>query len=276
MRYRSEDIHPVLWTAVDELTGRMMTGQASGKAVMAHHSEWTKEYGGEFLRQMAAPLLLMAAGFAMIAAKLPKPISAIVMLLGILWTVVTLIVKTAGNFRQMSVRELEVLLPELKFEGVGRAYAETVLAVGQASLSEEMRSETLQELKRVMDEHERIESARERLSTGARDRPELLEEVIRLKGKMESAKDAEARALFRESLDVAQTRLDSTEHQAAFGERLEAQAELLRQSVLRVRDTLSLPSVDTSTDGGALRQALASVRSRAEAVEKAVQEVQSW
>lgn len=277
MRYRSDDIHPVLWNSVDELTRRIFSGQASSKAVMEHQGVWMKEYGPEVLRQSIAPVLLLFGSVAMAMMRMPKPFIAGAALLAIFWLVAVLCFKTVRNLREITASELETLLPELKFEGVGRAYAEAVLAVGKAQgLSEEMRSETLQELKRVMNEHERIESARSRLILTAEGRASLVEEVERLRGKVEKAQDAEARATYEEGFEIAQARLAATDNQAALGERLEAQAELLRQSVLRVRDTLALPYVETPSEGGALREALAGVRSRAEAVERAVKEVEAW
>ncbi|RYG46757.1 hypothetical protein EON79_09295 [bacterium] len=276
MRYRSDDIHPVLWKAVDQLTGRMMTGEVSGTAVAAHQTEWFKEYGGETLRQLIAPIILLLAGFGMAAAKLPKVSCAIVILLAIVWIVASIVMKTVGNLREMTPRELELLMPELKFEGVGRAYAEAVLAVGQSSLSETTQRETLQELKRVMDEHERIEAVRSKLEQTSSTRIALLLEVDTLQRKVEEARDPEAKAIYEESLGVAQSRLAAKESQSALGERMEAQGELLRQSVLRVRDTLALPVSTSASDSGPLREALASVRSRADEVDRAVQEVESW
>jgi len=201
--------------------------------------------------------------------------------LGVLITMVaTLIGGFYVNRRRISLRELETLLPLLDLTDTQRAYAQTVVALGNMGQSRAEIDETMLALNALLDEEARLLTAREQIlgSDNHDERAELGSERTNLYARMTAAQDAGARSAFEQSIVLLDERLASLDSQGAHLERIDAHLELLRQAVLATRDAArrlqgGVRAPDLATDS--LRSAVALARAQTQATEAALAELRA-
>jgi len=273
MRYERDEIHPLLWQATDDLNSRWMMGQVTDAdlAVLpTHQSTWFKQYGRDFALAIVLPLLVVAVG-VFLKKALASPFGEPTIAVGFLAMVVQMVVLFTRNNRQVSSQELANLLPALKLTGIPQSYTEAVVAVGQANhLTRPEKAEILKGLCHVMDEHERIESARASVATAA-DHLALAEERQALETKRSQSTDAETRRNYEQALAILDSRISQAEAKRVGAERLDAEAALLNQSLLQFTDSLRLPSAGPGILD--LRSRLAVIQLHSQEVERAVAEL---
>jgi hypothetical protein len=273
MRFERDEIHPVLWKATDDLNNRWLMGQLSDvdAAVMpVHQRNWFKQYGRSIALSMVIPLAIMAAGITL-KVSTGNSFGGFVVVLGLLGVIVQLVLQLTKNMRQVSSQELTDLLPALKLTGIAESYVRAVAAIGQANhLSRTEKSEILKGLCQVMDEHERIETARAALMT-AKDLGDLKEEKRGLEEKIEDAEDPETRQNYAQALAILESRLAQSQSKQVAAGRLDAQAALLNQSLLQLTESLHLPAAAPAMPD--LRDRLGVIQLHSQEVERAVAEL---
>ena len=276
MRYQPEEIHPVLWKATDDLNNRWMMGdirEEDRRVLPAHQRIWMAHYLKPMLRSMIGPGLLVLTGAAMQLSSvnlMPLPAKAFIGA-GLAWAVFTLIVQLTKNNREVASSELATLLPILDLSGLTRTYADTVVAIGDAThLSREEKSELLKGLCRVMDEHQRIEAARGSLTAGD-GIDAIAAELDVVDEKLSVTEDAETRAFYVESRHIFVARAEQARVRDQSLSRLDAQATLLNQSVRQLHDAVRRPAHEFGMSN--LRDNLAVIQTRSDEIERAVAEL---
>ena len=273
MRYERDEIHPVLWQATDDLNSRWMMGQvteADLAVLPAHQRNWFQQYGRELAVAIGVPLALIAAGAALKISGV-NPLGGAVVAAGIFAMVGMIILLLKRNLRQVSSDELAVLLPALKLKGIPQSYAEAVVAVGQANhVARSEKAEILKGLCHVMDEHERIEAARFSIPTHA-DLSALTEERQALQTKRSQSTDEETRRNYDQALGILDSRISHAQTKRVAAERLDAEAALLHQSLLRLTDSVRLSATGPAIHD--LRDRLEVIQLHSQEVERAVAEL---
>jgi hypothetical protein len=274
-------VHPSIFEATDGVMFNTNLASKDAKALAEFQKEWFKEYGLWLLGWVAA-LVFAFVGAISFTAGQPKGVR-VATILGILITMVSsLIAGLMVNRRRMSLKELETLLPILDLTETQRAYAQTVVALGNMGQSRGEIDETMRALNALLDEETRLLATRTRLSGSESqdERAHLVSERERLAGKTSSAQDPSARAAFEQSLGLLDERLKSFEMQGTHLERIDAHLELLRQAVLATRDAARrlnggavVTAPDLATDS--LRSAVALARAQTQATEAALAELRA-
>lgn len=249
------------------------------KAMAAFQTEWLKAYGVWILGWLVATFMTMMIALAATAA-MPKRVRVFVALGTLMSMVATLGAGLYVNRRRITLRELETLLPLLELTETQRAYAQTVVALGNMGQSRTEIDETMVALNALLDEESRLLTAREQIlgSDHQDERSRLVEERMSLQAKMDAARDAGARSAFEQSIVLLEERLSNLDSHAAHLERIEAHLELLRQAVLATRDAArrlqgGVRAPELATDS--LRSAVALARAQTQATEAALAELRA-
>lgn len=119
-----------------------------------------------------------------------------------------------------------------------------------------------------------------RAAQGARPVEELEAEVTALYRQSEAATDSLARATLRQSADIARARLESIRSLSGIAERLDAQQEVVCQTLASVQTALARMRVAPSPAADAahvqeVSETVSRINAQTRAVEQAVQEVMS-
>lgn len=282
VKFRDSEIHPILWRATDRLNSRWNMGNWSkdGEAerVNKHWSLWMKQYWAGCLACVVPFALSFPAAF-LAKEWLGRGVPPLITLV-LFWAIggVMIGVGYERNKRRLSVEELENLSPLLELDPVGRAYTDTVIALGKSSLPEEVAKETLASLNRVLDESERLTEAAG--TDPVDDAVPAEEERARLLALRDSATDHQARTMYDESLRLLDLRSTGRADRSARVARAEAQRELMRQTVLSVRDAVvgAREAADGQSDTADIRRLLervADVRREADAGARAAEELRA-
>ncbi|MCW5939608.1 MAG: hypothetical protein KF884_01215 [Fimbriimonadaceae bacterium] len=278
MRLGETKLHPMLWKAFDAYESAMYTG-ALGKdgasAFMAHQKAWWKHYGKGFLLG-AAVWLAAIVGLAWVGKQFSTPLP---MFAGMIGCGVHAVIATMRNRRTATVDEIEALLPVLNLTPLGKLYAELVVELFRADLEPKVRDAAVHQLNGLLDHHDVLEGRRRVMEAAiAQTDPAAVEAEVRLiEAKRDAATDLSARATYEHSLEMARERLTVAERYRPFLERVDAQQEVVRQTLLQVRADLgrakAAPAEWASTTLDGLRTSNLSIRSHAEEIERAVDEL---
>ncbi|HRJ26509.1 MAG TPA: hypothetical protein PLO61_03230 [Fimbriimonadaceae bacterium] len=286
MRYTKKDLHPQIFESIYRFTSSMSMGAGQNPAIMGaylqHNKVWWKEYGKAWMIGLgvwtASFFGLMGLGAVMNSPAL----------LGISFA--TIPVGIAVGIRaymktryEATVEELELLLPLMDLSEEQRQYLVAFISLCRAQgLDAAHRQEIMEQLMTLLDEAERLKKQRATLVDllGATDQREsVLAEIARLQKRYEEAQDPEAKETFQISLEVAQKRLDRFTASAPMLERIEAQQELVRQTMASFREVLnrmqSTPTRDLPGLDG-LRNQISRIQSQGNALESAYEEIRAW
>lgn len=278
MRFNPSELHPRLFAATDRLTSGMFAGHMQDpefiKAIGSHGGAWWRAYGKAFMALSAVSIAGIAA-----VGYLGKQIGESWMGFAAFFLVVVLFgILYQRNRRQLTSEELEALMPALDLDPVEVAYAEAILALANSQLPPEDRSSLMKDLYRLLDEEStlvRQEKALHQVVSKA-GFDALDAEAKRLEERATSARDEEARKSFERSLEAVRARMDHQERFAPYMERIEAHRELIRQTLLGVKETLGRTKIApgiSAPDWQGLREVLAQVEQQAESVDRAVAEL---
>ena len=279
MRLDPKLVHSSIFEATDAIVAKMGSGDAeANKALNAHFPVWAQTYGvGCAGYCVVATLPFLATIFAQ--RHLGSPWTGIAVLASFLLFFAIMGAAYMRNRRQLTVAELESLLPGLDLTETQRAYAEMVVTLSEQG---QPAAETMTALNALLDEERRLVETRHRLtgSDVANERETLTSERERLAARAAGARDAVARDALEQSLALLDERRAIFDLQGDHLERIEAHLELLRQAVLSTRDAArrlggapvaTAPDLATDT----LRAAVANARAQTQATEQALAELRA-
>jgi len=183
--------------------------------------------------------------------------------------------------QSMELEALEAIAPRLDLTPDARNYLQAVFSLFRTpAIDQETRSELLGQLLRLMDERTKLADAidplRKAASTSARNEA-IHADVARLELAVSTTSDTIARETYETSLELARARLAKLNSATPVKERIEAQIELIDQTLAGFSDTLARINDpgDASTTGdlGALRARVAQIQSQSQNLESATNEI---
>lgn len=183
--------------------------------------------------------------------------------------------------QSIGLEALEALAPRLDLTPDARNYLQAVFSlVRTPAIDSETRSELLSQLLRLMDERTKlavaIDPLRKAATTSVRNEA-IHADVARLELAVSTTSDHIARETYETSLELARARLAKLNSATPVKERIEAQIELIDQTLAGFSDTLARINDpgDASTTGdlGALRARVAQIQSQSQNLESATNEI---
>lgn len=269
-------MHPALWEAVDALErGDWMLGGDAAGSLPALQKAWTSAYGrgclNACLGYAAANALGIWLGYLI---DHPGPF-----FLAMLGSAAHAINWYRVNRRTVTVDELEALLPIIPVDPNLRLYAETLLDLYRQRVDATLRREAIQEMNALIEDDQSLGQARKRLEAAiARTDARSLEaEIDQLQSKADGTTDAMARVAYEEALALARSRQESARRRQPLLDRIDAQQEVIRQTLLRLRADLGRSGEAglhaPIVVAGGIRDILSRIRSQADEIERAVQEL---
>ena len=183
--------------------------------------------------------------------------------------------------RPIPADELRVLSSGLELSKPERAYLDTVCALADAgnNVSDETAREILSTLSELLDQATYVEDRSERLRNAASTESvtELEAERGRMAERLASVQDPQAKLDFTHSLQMCDDRLRNARALAPLIERLDAQREVIHQTLLSVLSSVSrlqmAPTAITAPDVEEVKRVVEQVTAQTHAVEDAVQQV---
>ena len=182
--------------------------------------------------------------------------------------------------RQLTTDELKTLLPALKLTISQRAYAEAILALTKLKLPKDMENDLWEQMNRLLDEEARLITARQDAAAGGSSSEDAAREITELEAKIASTTDSVTRETLEQTLRICQARLHSGASIDVVVQRIDAQQELIAQTMRGIRDSLRrLQSSNTVKQGDldidSLRTTVAAAGQHADSLESAVREVRT-
>ncbi|MEI7576379.1 MAG: hypothetical protein WCK51_05760 [Armatimonadota bacterium] len=285
-QYSREHIHPSIFEAIDQLNSAAISGEnpqasANMKAYNAYNSAWFSAHWKGFTAWMAGLVPTIATiPFLRNVLEVPKPASAALFFVGLSVWIGAGIYGWERTKKDVTIRELEAIIPALELTESQKQYLASVVAVlGSKILDSDQKQSWLKALYQALDNAVGLEKIHRemRQMIGGATHSELITEVESLRGRVGSAQDEQARLTYAESLRLAEGRLSRSEGMAAQSERIEAQLELTRQTFLQTHESLSgltigaQKSIHVSLDP--LRANLSRVQNESESILRAIEEL---
>jgi len=188
-----------------------------------------------------------------------------------------------GRNRLVSSEELRALSTGLELGRSETIYLETVCALMEAgdSISDQTAQDILSTLDTLLEQARYVNDRRERLrkATGAESAVELAEERERLAARIAKVEDPQARQDLNQSLAMCDERLRNARELSPLLERLDAQWEVIDQTLLSVQASVSrlqvAPTALSAPDVEEVKRVVEQVTAQTQAVEDAVQQVMS-
>jgi len=188
-----------------------------------------------------------------------------------------------GRNTPVSPEELRALSTGLELGRPEMIYLETVCAMVEAgdNISDQTGQDILSTLGTLLEQARYVNDRRERLrkATGAESAAELAVERERLAGRIANVDDPQARQDLTQSLAMCDERLRSARELFPLLERLDAQWEVIEQTLLSVQASVSrlqvAPTALSAPDVEEVKRVVSDVTAQTQAVEDAVQQVMS-
>ncbi len=289
MRFTHQELHPSIFEAFNEwqsqigvllsTAGEDRTSQMA--AYNKHQKAWWKEYGNAV---MGWGLGYIAAGggvFA-IANQLNNGMVGVAGLGIFIAGIVHGCVGYSKNKKQVTLDEMEALLPSLNLTPLQRTYCEIFVALQRsAALDGGHRREILDQLNQLLEDGIRLAQKRKLLAEqfGSREVREGLEGEVRgLEMRLSTTQDVLARDAFEKALSIARARLARYGDSAPVVERADGQLELISQTMASFREILisfaQAPNAE-DLDISALRERVGQIQSQSQAIESAFAEIRT-
>ncbi len=188
-----------------------------------------------------------------------------------------------GQNRFVSAEELRALSSGLELGGPEMVYLDTISAMLEAgdNISEQTGQEILKTLGTLLEQARYVNDRRERLrkAAGAESATKLVEERHRLAGRIANAEDPQARQDLTHSLAMCDERLSHATELSPLLERLDAQWEVIDQTLRSVQASVSrlqvAPTALAAPDVEEVKRVVDQITVQTKAVEDAVQQVMS-
>lgn len=285
MRLERDLVHPSIFSATDVLnrnywsTGTYGANPENQRLMMIHQAEWWKSYGTGYLLRLGAMVTAMILTGIFTFPHAPKPFRVLYIMGCILASIGHTAFELRRNSRELTARELQVILPALEITPIQRAYSEALVALSEANLDNEAYRATVLELNRLLDEEGRLISLRDPNLQGPASVDDVQGEIDAIKARLETATDEVTRRALTQSLEIADSRLKFASQHDSHGSRIDAQLELIAQAVRGVRDSVlrakSAPKPSLAFDVEAIRQRVDAAYQHSQAMDQAILEVQS-
>ncbi len=186
-----------------------------------------------------------------------------------------------GKNSPVNSEELRALSTGLELGDPEMVYLDTVCALLEAggNISPRTGQDILSTLGTLLEQARYVNDRRERLrkASGADSASELVEERERLAERIVKAEDPQARKDLTQSLAMCDERLRHARELAPLLERLDAQCEVIEQTLLSVQASVSrlqvAPSALTAPDVEEVKRVVGEITAQTQAVEDAVQQV---
>lgn len=283
-RLGPNEIHSSIFKAVDGFTTAAMNGNNwSDQKLMdswnKHQKVWWRVYGKGFILGMVAWVVAFAGVFVA-AEHVSRTAGLITFFAWIIGASAHGIWAYSRNKRTVTPDELEALRSTLALTPLQRTYMEAVIDLyASKAMTAEDRKEILGNMNALMDEEDRLASQREALEVlyaSAEHRQQIADEVSRLEERVQNATDEEARAAWASSLQIARDRLAKFGHSGSVTERIDAQRELISQTLMSFREMLvRLRNAPTAGPDNldVLRGRVSQIREQSQALESAYDEL---
>jgi hypothetical protein len=195
----------------------------------------------------------------------------------------SLLMTKFGRNTSVSAEELRVLSTGLQLGRPEMVYLETVCALLEAgdNISEQTGRDILSTLGTLLEQARYVNDRLERLrkATGAESAGELAEDRERLAGRIANVGDPQARQDLTQSLAMCDERLRNAMELSPLLERLDAQREVIEQTLVSVQSSVSrlqvAPTALTAPDVEEVKRVVGQITAQTQAVEDAVQQVMS-
>ena len=195
----------------------------------------------------------------------------------------SLLIARFGRNTLVSAEELRALSTGLELGRPEMVYLDTVCALLEAgdNISEQTGEDILSTLGTLLEQARYVHDRRERLrkATGAESAADLMEERERLAGRIAKVEDPQARQDLTQSLGMCDERLRNARELSPLLERLDAQWEVIDQTLLSVQASVSrlqvAPTALSAPDVEEVKRVVDQVTAQTQAVEDAVQQVMS-
>jgi DNA repair exonuclease SbcCD ATPase subunit len=195
----------------------------------------------------------------------------------------SLLMTKFGRNTSVSAEELRVLSTGLELGKPETIYLETVCALMEAgdNISEQTGRDILSTLGTLLEQARYVNERLERLrkATGAESAADLVEQRERMAGRLAQVEDAQARQDLTQSLAMCDERLRNAKELSPLLERLDAQWEVIEQTLLSVQGSVSrlqiAPTALTAPDVEEVKRVVDHITTQTQAVEDAVQQVMS-
>ncbi len=289
MRFTHQELHPSIFEALNEWQsqlGVLMTtaGEDRASQIAAHNRHqkaWWKEYGNAVMA-WGIGYFSVGSGLFVIADNLNNGGFAALGLGVFIGAIIHGCVGYSKNRGQVTLDELEALLPSLNLSPLQRVYAEIFVALqGSVALEAGHRREILDQLNQLLDDGLRLAKQRKLLADqfGSQEMRDGLETEVRaLELRVSSTQDSLAREAFEKSLVMARARLARYGDSAPLVERADGQLELINQTMASLREILisfaQAPKAE-ELDIAALRDRVGQIQSQSQAIESAFDEIRT-
>ena len=282
-RLTTADIHPSIFVAMRTVSSTTKVSETGAVYVSQAYSNWSTIWSKQYWREMLAWFVSLIPVIAIpIASKrvLGSPWSGVLLIvLMALWFAVAVVGYKSTQTR-VTWDEIEAIRPILDISQNQSLYLDCVKAVLESRhLEESQRQSWLASLNASLDQAIELEKlyADMRETIGGSTAMELAKERERIEERMLQTNDATSREIYRQSLELADDRLRSSNAIASQVERAEAHLELTRLTFTRTKETLHELEIGTKQstriDLEPLRANLARVQDDAHAIRAAIDEL---
>ncbi|AIE86810.1 hypothetical protein [Fimbriimonas ginsengisoli] len=184
------------------------------------------------------------------------------------------------NKRRITIDEFRALVPGLELTSTQRAYAEAAMVLSEIPLHSATKDDLWAQLNRLVDEEARLLAVRARGAVVETTPDAIAAERGEILSRLDAATDPVSRDALQRSLEICESRFRASRDLSLVVQRVDAQLELISQSMRSMRDTLlRLQSVPAETGVGIdltpLRETVEHAHRHAVALEAAVGEVQT-
>jgi hypothetical protein len=239
-----------------------------------------------FLSWIAGAFGLGAVSLAGLLATGFDPGLAVPVGMGVFWALFAagMVRAISDGHRDANVLHSDLLagwLPHLDLGRAERAYCETLvlLAKPRLQVDEQTARAILGELNGLMEVSRHLDSQRAELegiaASGSVER--IGEERASITERLTGITDPQARASLEQSLSLCETRLENARALQPVVQRLDAQQEMIIQSLASIQSTLARMEAAhqalTAPDADDIRRRLDEIRDQAHGVESAAQEI---
>ncbi len=261
-------------------SGTLSPEPEHAKAMKAMKALWMKQYGKGYFAWFAFYSVAFVGAIA-VKPMLGNPSVNFAVLSVLVLGFLHAYLGYQRSRKRLSTDELAALLPALGLSPVQRAYSEAALVLCSLNLPEETAGDVWKQLNRLVDEEMRLRSVRERGGVGLSTPAQVSSEMEEIRKRLDQTNDSITREALERSFEICQGRLQSVRNLSLVVERVDAQLEMLAQSMRGMRDTLQRLSTAPSNTGlrldlQPLRDTVEHASRHTQALEEAVNEVQTW
>ncbi|AIE84595.1 hypothetical protein [Fimbriimonas ginsengisoli] len=278
-------IHPEILRLADQFAqqytwpGTSSLVPEHAKAIKAYQSLWMKQYGKGCFAWFVFYSVAFVGSIA-VKPMLGNPSVNFAVLSVLVLGFLHAYLGYQTSRKRLSADELAALLPVLDLSPVQRAYSEAALVLYRLNLPEETGDDVWKQLNRLIDEETRLRSVRDRGSVGLSTPAQVSSEMEEIRKRLDQTNDSMTREALERSFELCQGRLQAVRDLSLVVERVDAQLEMLAQSMRGMRDSLQRLSTAPSDtnwelDLQPLRDTVEHASFHSQALEAAVNEVQT-